>query len=154
MHIVLRLCTDDDGVVDFYGDVDKQVELSLEVIDDQAAEAKELAKVGNDWLVYSPLLHKIREGGTFMKLMDLLDERQFLPSEVYIFCQLICKTGAGGEAPLPQQPDAFVKEVERRQALQESYVYNPISKRSDRPFDLRNLHRAMLGRKAGNCAVM
>ena len=31
VHIVLRLCTDDDSVASFYGDIDKEVELSLEV---------------------------------------------------------------------------------------------------------------------------
>merc|ERR1719502_1433884 len=34
-HIVLRLCTDEQPVVDFYGDIDAEVELSLEVLDER-----------------------------------------------------------------------------------------------------------------------
>merc|ERR1719271_1075295 len=89
--IVIRLVTDDDDVINFYNDVDKEVELPLEVIDDLMNEAKEIRSQGNSWLAYSPLLHKIREGGNFVKLLDLLDERRLTPTEVSVFVQLLLR---------------------------------------------------------------
>ena len=35
----------------------------MEVLDDIESEAKEIMAAGNGWLVYTPLLHKIREAG-------------------------------------------------------------------------------------------
>lgn len=85
VFVVIRLCTDEDNVVAYYNQIDEEEELPLEVIDDCCGEAQEAANSGNAWLTYSPLIHKIREGGTFVKLFDLLDERKLTPLEVRLF---------------------------------------------------------------------
>merc|ERR1719248_417387 len=113
VHIVLRLCTDDDSVASFYGDVDKEVELSLEVLDDLTAEARELRGAGNSFLTYSPLIHRIRESGTFCKVFDILDERALTQGEIYLLAQLLLRTSPS-DPMLPREPKEFCAEVERR----------------------------------------
>ena len=49
----------------------------MDVLDDICSEAREVYGHGNKWLTYSPYLHTVREGGTNIKLLDLLDERRF-----------------------------------------------------------------------------
>lgn len=72
----------EDDVLEFWQDVDEEVEFQLDVLDDLRSEAMEIHKAGNDWLAYTPAMHLIREGGTNLKLLDLLDERRLTPGEV------------------------------------------------------------------------
>jgi hypothetical protein len=79
--VVIRLCTDEDDVCEFYNELDGQVELNFEVIDDFAGEAKEVYEQ-NPWLNYGLPLHRLREWGYANKLLDLLDERPLMIGEV------------------------------------------------------------------------
>lgn len=123
VFVVIRLTTDDDNVISYYNDLDEELEWPLEVLDDIESEAKEIRKSGNGWLTYSPLLHKIREGGTFVKLFDLLDERCLTPTEVSLFAQLLLR--GPEEAPMPRSAEDFynalVKAVDEAPA-----VYDPL----------------------------
>merc|ERR1719393_391334 len=124
VFMVIRLTTDDDNVVDYYNQVDAELELPLEVIDDIKSEAKEIQSQGNAWLTYSPLLHKIREGGTFVKLLDVLDERRLTPIEVSMFVQLLLRREQ--DEPMPRCAEDFCH------ALADSVegsplVYDPIT---------------------------
>ena len=51
----------------------------MDVLDDIMAEAKEIYVCGNSWLAYTPALHMLRESGTLVGLLDLLDERRLCP---------------------------------------------------------------------------
>merc|ERR1711904_136279 len=110
VFIVIRLTTDNDSVVDYYNQVDAELELPLEVIDDIKSEAKEIRSQLNGWLTYSPLLHKIREGGTFVKLLDLLDERRLTPTEVSVLAQLLLRREQ--EEPMPRSAQDFCDAVD------------------------------------------
>jgi len=57
-------------------------------------------------------LQMIREGGTFCKLLDLMDERRLTQVEAALFAQLLLR--GEDEAPLPREPDAFCDEVADR----------------------------------------
>jgi len=110
VFMVIRLSTDEDDVMKYYQEIDEQLELPLEVVDDMQSEAREILAQGNNWLVYSPLLHKIREGGMFVKLFDLLDERRLTPTEVFIFAQLLVQKE--GRPPIPQDARGFCMALE------------------------------------------
>ena len=40
--IVIRLCTDEDKMVDYWNTVDGEIELNMDVIDDHNGEAREI----------------------------------------------------------------------------------------------------------------
>eukprot|EP00746_Dinoflagellata_sp_MGD_P000821 gnl/MRDRNA2_/MRDRNA2_101511_c0_seq1.p1 gnl/MRDRNA2_/MRDRNA2_101511_c0~~gnl/MRDRNA2_/MRDRNA2_101511_c0_seq1.p1 ORF type:complete len:498 (+),score=96.83 gnl/MRDRNA2_/MRDRNA2_101511_c0_seq1:93-1586(+) len=147
---VIRLTTDDDNVVDYYNQVDAELELPLEVIDDIKAEAKEIESQGNAWLTYSPLLHKIREGGTFVKLLDLLDERRLTPTEISVFVQLLLRREQ--EEPMPRSAEDFCNAVDG--ALQHAdLVYDPLKGRMGPSVKLHQVKWALSGGLAGHVAA-
>jgi len=138
VYVVIRLVTDDDGVVDYYNGVDAEIELNLEVLDDIKSEAEEIQKQGNGWLVYSPVLHRLREGGTFIKLFDLLDERALAPVEISMMCQLLLR--APGSPAFPRDPVQFM-EVLKQHVSVAPKVYDPLRNTVVPPI---NIYRASL----------
>ena len=40
--MVIRLCTDEDRIVDYWNNIDQQIELNMDVIDDPQGEAEEI----------------------------------------------------------------------------------------------------------------
>ena len=102
----VRVCTNKEGVLDFWNGVDKTSDSPLDVMDDVFNEAVEVAKF-NNWLTYSPLLHHVREFGCQRKVVDHLDERTLTPAEIREFVLLIF--GKAHETALPD-PSADLPE--------------------------------------------
>lgn len=86
--LVIRLCTNDEDVVEFYNNIDGQLEFSLDVLDDFLAEAKEVYE-HNKWLNYALPLHRMREMGFYHNLFDLIDERPYTKDELPAFFQIL-----------------------------------------------------------------
>lgn len=141
VFLVVRLTTDEDSVVDYYNKIDEEEELPLEVIDDIAGEAQEAYQKGNGWLVYSPLLHMIREGGTFVRFFDALDERRLKPAEVKVLASCLLQRGEN-DPPMPRETVDFYKYVLARVASIPT-VYDPLAKRVVPGLKTRQLRRAL-----------
>lgn len=71
--VVIRLCTDNKRICDYWNNIDAQLELEIDVLDDISSEAEEVYRV-NPWLTYGEPLHRLREFGVAVREMDMLDE--------------------------------------------------------------------------------
>jgi len=140
VFVVVRLCTNEDNVVEYYNKVDEEEELPLEVIDDIESEAKEIKDKGNGWLTYSPLIHAIREGGTFVKLLDLLDERLLTPLEVRLLSGHLLQLE--GEEPLPLSDAAAFARMAEERLRRAPLEFDPLKRRHAPCVNLRQLKRA------------
>lgn len=136
---VIRLCTDDEQVVEFYNTLDGQLELNLDVLDDFVGEAKEIHSK-NKWLTYGMPIHRFREGGFRCRLADLLDERKLTKDELRDFCGLMFGNSVAVDGLPDPQVDwyGFQCELGRLQEI-EDLVYNPLSKKMTKWIQLPTL---------------
>lgn len=115
--VVIRLATDDDEVVKYYNRIDEELELPLDILDDLTGEAKELHAIGNGWFAYTPLLHRIREGGALNKLFDLLDERTLRLPEIAEMLELLFRRPEDHSRARPQSSMRWLHKNRQRPAM-------------------------------------
>jgi hypothetical protein len=138
--VVIRLCTDEDNVNEYYNDLDRVLELPLECIDDFLNEAKEIMAV-NSWLNYALPLHRCREMGYQHRLFDLLDERTLNKDELYEFLTLLFGASSFRNAPdINSDWNGFYK-VLKNVVQTESQEWNPKTKRRGPWIDMNQLSK-------------
>jgi hypothetical protein len=76
VHLTLRLFTNEEKIVNYWNEIDRDLELRFDVIDNYLDEYKEVSKA-NPWLTYGLELHRLREYGLMSNEMDNIDEEIF-----------------------------------------------------------------------------
>ena len=150
--IVIRLCTDEEEVVNFYNELDAILELNLDVLDDFVAEAEEVYE-HNKWLNYALPLHRMREMGYYDRAFDTLDERTLTMGEMRDFCALLFGIhNFDGVADPAVDWGGFLKSVEML-LKNEELQYNPVKKKMTPWIDLKKLDKIYGDGKDG-CTIM
>jgi len=139
VQLVIRLCTDDKWTMDFYNQIDKDLELPLDIIDDFVSEAAEFARAGNGWFSYTPLLHRVREAGTLCRLFDALDEAPLAPSQARRFADMLCNKGAALEECSDRD---FLRKIEHL-THSSPRAFDPLTGKMRPPLNTLGLRKAM-----------
>jgi len=107
--VVIRLCTNEKKVVDYWNEVDKNLELKMEVLEDLFEETNEVFE-HNPWLTYCEPLHRLREFGVALGEIDMLDEAPLSLEQIRLVCSIIF----GGEVETYPHPEAQWNDFIRR----------------------------------------
>lgn len=138
--LVIRLSTDAEDVVEFYNNLDEQLELSLDVLDDFCGEAEEIYEF-NPWMTYGLPLHRLREMGFHDRVLDMIDERPLTKGEIRDFCLLLFGVANCDGLPDPELDwegfMSYVKELLSHEEL----VWNPMKKKPKEWIDLNKLNK-------------
>ena len=120
--VVLRLCTNDTKVVEYWNNIDKELELEMDVIDDLVEDAEQVRSC-NPWLVYGDELHRMREFGAAFKELDLIDESPLGSEQMQaLLCVLFnCKL------PHPDMDWATFRAAVQKLVNSSPQVFNPLT---------------------------
>jgi hypothetical protein len=159
VSVVVRLCTDDDSVVDYWNNVDGDLEIEMDVLDDFSAEATE-ARAVNGWLAYGQPLHMLREWGTLLKSMDHLDEHVLSPQAAVEVLQTVYGAAADDLPDPASQWPAFARALESLVKLENvavgsgrggnvALVWDPTRAKYKSWVSVKKLKKAIKPRKPG-----
>jgi len=151
--IVIKLCTDDDQIVQYWNGVDGQLELDMDVLDDYESEGKEVMGV-NPWLVYGLQLHRLREWGfKLLKELDMMDERMLSPNQMLnVMCLLYDKKPSDFNS-VQGDPLEFKRDLKRVMNTIPA-AYNPLTKTVGSWVNYRQVKRSYNLPTSSKCSIM
>lgn len=146
--VVIRLCTDDDKVVEYWNNIDSQLELDMDILDDLFGEAAEVHSA-NKWLTYSEPMHRLREWGVHLRELDLIDEGKLAMNQMYTIANILSPQHEG-HLPNPEIDfGEFIRAVQQGQAS-EKKVLNPQTMKLEHWLRVSHL-KSMYG--PGGCTI-
>lgn len=148
--VVIRLCTDQPKIVDYWNNIDQELELEMDVIDDLVQDAEQVKKA-NPWLTYGEELHRLREFGASFKEMDLIDESLLGAEQMQKFLKVIF---GRKELPHPQVEWDFFHEDIKHENDSHNLIFDPLSASFRNQVDMVNLRKIYSdGKGADSSAV-
>lgn len=88
VQIIIRICTDESSVIEYWENANSQVDLDILILHDVRSEALAVAR-NNSWLTYGEPLHRLREFGVMVPAVDLLGYRQLSRHEIQTVAQTL-----------------------------------------------------------------
>ncbi len=85
---VVRLCTAEEEVVDYWNKIKTQLGLNMIVLGGLCREATKI-HTHNPWITYGQPLHRLREFGIVSEEVDLLCSRPLTPNEIRKLCSFM-----------------------------------------------------------------
>ena len=150
--VVVRLCTDDEDLIDYWNNIDEDLELDMDVLDDVKGEAIEV-RTANPWLRYGESLHRLREFGAAIKEMDLIDESALSSEQMAVMVSVLCGSGNVRDLPHPDVDwNAFVQEI-KNNSPEERWIYDPIDEKAATWIDLKALTKMYNPNGSSACSI-
>ena len=87
LQIIIRMCTDERAVQEYWHNINAQLDLDIYVLDHMDIEAVEVME-NNSWLTYAEPLHRMREFG-MIPALNYLDYRQLTRTEIKSVVELL-----------------------------------------------------------------
>jgi hypothetical protein len=141
VHVVIKLCSDDEKICTYWNDIDKNLELDMDILDDFLGEAKEINQL-NNWFVYGEPLHRLREWGVTVKEFDMLDEAKLSSDQVRAFCAYLFLGGNPQEVPHPAENYVKFEEFVHNLCSREKPIWDPLIGKENSWINFRNLNYA------------
>lgn len=152
VFMVVRLACNEPQVVTFYNELERQFKANFQVLSDIEVEAKEVLCKGNGWLTYTPIIHRIREGGAPPKLLNLLDKRRLELAEMVLIAQLLLRPTVEDSYSFNGRSLSNGLAIDAEMVLHvlEEYhqtaacVYDPLKQCMTKPVDIEQLDLAVV----------
>ena len=93
VQIIIRICTDESDVSEYWHDVNAQLDINIQVLDDLEATSTVVSEY-NTWLTYGEPLHIAREFGMMLPAFNVLDERLLTRTEIGNVARVLLEGGA------------------------------------------------------------